>query len=297
MKSILLFAILLTFVLSASAQTTDKQQQTDSVKLRVAVFDPTISGTMFDAATGAIVRELVSTALVNTGKYLIIERSLIDKILKEQKFSNSGAVDESQASELGKLAGANKVILSVLSSYGDRGMLSLKMIDVESASIESQKSKIVSANDILDIITTLTYETIGVNASDMQLADNETKSTNKGNQSVLGGASSVFSNGKTPSKSNNTVSDANVSLTFSGTKNGKNPESKIYLDDKLLGTGTMNEGFSLNFEDCDPGEHQLRIDWSSVIPSKTFKINTNKKQEYIFDYIRSGFGYEFKIIN
>jgi len=312
MKSII-FSILIIFTsaISAFAQNTDDKTTSEKL-LRVAVMDPSISGNVFDEGTGTIVRELVSTALVETGKYSIIERSLIDKILKEQKFSNSGAVNEGQAVELGKLAGANKVIISVLSSYAKRGMLSLKMIDVKSASIENQKSKLVTPNDILDIITSLTYELIGETHSEgTQLADSKTKS-----KSVFSFLHKDNTEKKTKEKPKKEVvqssdddnstdamlvdaTDANfsISLTFEGEANSKNPEARIYLDDQLIGEGTLNEGFSVNFEDSRPGGHILRIDWSGIVPSKTFKINTKSKRKYIFGYKKSGFGYEFNITN
>ncbi|MCL2596459.1 MAG: CsgG/HfaB family protein [Paludibacter sp.] len=322
MKSFIFSIIFFTIAISIFSQETDEPLKV--TKLRVAVMDPSITGNVFDEGTGTIVRELVSTAMVETGKYSIIERSLIDKILKEQKFSNSGVVDEGQAVELGKLAGANKVVISVLSSYGNRGMLSLKMIDVASASIESQKSKLVSPNDILDVITPLTYETIGEEAS-VAASDNENKNLLSKSWSKLTGKSSgkdkKESSGKDKKESSgkpaNTKTEdidakqdsqqqfekveygtnSGISLVFAGEANSKNPEARIYLDEELLGEGTLNEGFSINFEDSQPGAHQLRIEWSGVVPSKTYKINTKNKRKYIFGYKKTGFGYEFSITN
>jgi hypothetical protein len=157
-------------------------------KLRVAVFDPTISGQSFDEGSGVIVRELVSTSLVETGKYTIIERSLIDKILKEQKMGLTDAFDESQVCAVGKLVGVNKVILCVLLSYGEKGMLSLKMIDVESASIESQKSKLVNHKEILDVITPLTFNLIGEEPTETFAEDIKSKKNNKNSVGTAIGA-------------------------------------------------------------------------------------------------------------
>lgn len=130
-------------------------------KLRVAVFDPSSSGTNVDDGTKIAVREIISSTFVNTGNYIIVERSLLTSIMKEQKFSNTDVVDESQATKLGKLAGANKVVISVISLVGGRNMLSIKIIDVQTATIEQQKTKVVSSNDLLDFVEVLTLETIG----------------------------------------------------------------------------------------------------------------------------------------
>ena len=300
-------------------------------KLRVAVFDPTISGKDFDEGTGVIVREMVSSAIVNTGKYTIIERSLIDKILSEQKFSNSGAVDDSQISQIGKLAGANKVVLSVLSSAGNRGLLSLKVIDVESASIESQKTQMVdNKSKIYDIITPLALEVIGEQASTATSSQEKTKS-GSGSVSAAGvgeaigtGIGALFgrknnnssSTSVTPAKSDkekfaermneeegtdfivsssSETSGGDVNLVFNGFSYGKNPDVQIYVDDVLVGHGTLNQGFSVFFTDNRPGKHRVKLEWSGTVTSKTYEINTGVKKRFLFEYVKGGFGYEFQL--
>jgi hypothetical protein len=153
MKKIFLLSLLVSTFFTLYAQ--------ENVKLRVAVFDPSSSGTTIDEGTKVAVRELISSTFVNTGDYNIVERSLLEKVMNEQEFSNSGAVDDTQATEVGKLAGANKVVISVVTLVGGRNMLSIKMIDVQTATIEQQKTKIVNTNDLLDIVEPLTAELLG----------------------------------------------------------------------------------------------------------------------------------------
>jgi len=129
-------------------------------KLRVAVLDPTSSGTGIDDGTKMAVREIISSVFVNTGKYTIVERSLIDRVMQEQKFSNSGAVDDSQASEIGKLLSAKKIVLSVIAQVGKSAMLSIKLVDVNSASVEKQKTQMTDANQLLDLVEPATKELI-----------------------------------------------------------------------------------------------------------------------------------------
>jgi len=135
--------------------------QAQDGKLRVAVFDPSSSGTPIDEGTKVAVRELISSTFVNTGRYTIVERSLLQQIMKEQEFSNTDVVDDSQATQLGKLAGANKVVLSVVTLVGGRNMLSIKIIDVQTATIDQQKTKIVTSSDLLDVVEPLTLEVLG----------------------------------------------------------------------------------------------------------------------------------------
>ncbi|WP_308659285.1 CsgG/HfaB family protein [uncultured Alistipes sp.] len=152
MKKIFIILFMLLFAGTARAE---------GEKLRIAVFDPTSSGTSIDEGTKVAIRELISSTIVNTGQHNIVERSLLEKVMEEQSFSNSGIVDDNQATEIGKLAGANKIILSVVTLTGGRNMLSIKMIDVMTASVERQKVKVVTSGELLDIVEPMTLSLIG----------------------------------------------------------------------------------------------------------------------------------------
>lgn len=131
-------------------------------KLKLAVIDPVIAGEKLTDGLAISVREIVSSSFVNNAEnYAIVERSLIDKVLQEANFSNSDAVDESQATQLGKLAGADKVVLTVISRFDNRCMMSIKMIDVESATIDKQISKLVEMSSLLDVTEPLTLAILG----------------------------------------------------------------------------------------------------------------------------------------
>ena len=155
--------ILLCIITFCSAITIVTGQETD--RQRIAIFDPASSGTSIDDGTKIAVREIISSTIVNTGKYTIVERSLLEKVMAEQKFSNSGAVNDMEATEIGKLTGANKVVLSVVTLTGGRNMISIKIIDVMTATIERQKVKVVTSGDILDVIEPLTLEMLNIETS------------------------------------------------------------------------------------------------------------------------------------
>ena len=125
---------------------------------KIAILEPTSSGTNIDEGTRIAIRELISSAIVNTNSYIIVERSQLDKVIKEQHFSHSGFVDDSQAIQIGRLTGANKVILSVVSATGNRVMLSVKLLDVTTATIEKQKAKVLSSVELLDAVESIAAE-------------------------------------------------------------------------------------------------------------------------------------------
>ena len=263
-------------------------------KPRVAIFDPSSASVSVDGGTKEAVRELISSTFVNTGKYTTVERSMLQQIMKEQKLSNTDAFDENQATELGKLAGANKVVLSVISMVGGRNMLSIKIIDVETATIEQQKTKIVSTNDLLDAVEPLTSELLGISATTGQGRQNKPNiklvETSKSDTKYQP-ANPVDVN--PPQQVSN---GDGISLYFAGFSYSKNPSAKIYVNGNLVGTGTLKQGFSLSFSDTHPGEdYNVRVEWESVIQTKDYKINTAFKKQFVFEYAKGGFGYEFRL--
>src|SRR5579864_4027116 len=84
-------------------------------KKRVAVMDfdygtvrtdvAAIWGTDQDVGKG--IADLLVQKLVEDGKYSVIERKALDKILAEQNFSNSDRADPSSAARLGKVLGVD----------------------------------------------------------------------------------------------------------------------------------------------------------------------------------------------
>ncbi|MDR3328583.1 MAG: CsgG/HfaB family protein, partial [Prevotellaceae bacterium] len=127
MKKSLIIGIYLLWCCGATAQESQK----------VAIFDP--AGDV-SASYKEIVREEISNIIVNTGKFTVLERQLINKVLEENKFQMGGLVDDSQVGEIGKRMGANYVFVTSISPMGQNLYLSFKLIDVQTARIEKQKT-------------------------------------------------------------------------------------------------------------------------------------------------------------
>jgi curli biogenesis system outer membrane secretion channel CsgG len=60
--------------------------------------------------------DMLTTSLVKSNRFEVVEREKIDKILKEQSFQVSGLVDETKAVEAGKLLGAEYVVFGSITS-------------------------------------------------------------------------------------------------------------------------------------------------------------------------------------
>ncbi|HLW88364.1 MAG TPA: CsgG/HfaB family protein [Terriglobales bacterium] len=96
-------------------------------KKRVAVFDfdyATVHGGVAaifgqDVDVGKGISDLLVTDLVKDGTYSVIERKALDKILKEQNFSNSDRADPNSAAKIGKLLGVDAIIVGSITQFGN----------------------------------------------------------------------------------------------------------------------------------------------------------------------------------
>lgn len=113
---LLLFSIL-PFVLFSQ----DVKKQGKKKRIAVLTFeDKTSSGYRWgyykDVGDG--VTEMILTELVKSGKYQVIERTRIDKLIAEQKLQQSGLVSEQSAVEIGKLLGVELAVFGAVTEFG-----------------------------------------------------------------------------------------------------------------------------------------------------------------------------------
>ena len=146
MKRIIITSVIA--VLSLTAMSQDR---------KVAVFDP--AGNV-ESHLKEIVREEISSIIVNTGGYTVLERQLIEKVLEENKFQTGGLVDDSQISEIGKRMGANMVFVTNITPMGNNYYVSCKMIDVMTARIDKQKTAQTQrgSTDLMPVVQKLVGE-------------------------------------------------------------------------------------------------------------------------------------------
>ncbi|MEI6207126.1 MAG: FlgO family outer membrane protein [Desulfuromonadales bacterium] len=104
-------------------------------KTKVAVVDFQENGTFETKDVGKIVAEWFTTALVNTGRFDVIERRLLQQILEEQKMGMSGLLDPRSVSRLGKVLGVKTVISGTVQSYDGIYEINVRLLNVETGSI------------------------------------------------------------------------------------------------------------------------------------------------------------------
>ncbi|MDB4334872.1 CsgG/HfaB family protein [bacterium] len=152
MKKLGALILLSFFVFIVSAQ----QQK------KIAIFNPDGSVML---GIRDIVREEISNAIVNTQRYTVVERTMIDKVLAESKFQGQGLVDESQISELGRMMGADLVCYGSVVGLGSNYYLSLKIVDVTTARVIKQETGSTKSgtNDLIDVTRGLANNLINKN--------------------------------------------------------------------------------------------------------------------------------------
>jgi curli biogenesis system outer membrane secretion channel CsgG len=69
---------------------------------------------------GQGVSDMLITALVESDKYLVIERSELDEVLKEQGLGQSGAVTPQSAAQVGKLLGVEVMVTGSVTEFGEK---------------------------------------------------------------------------------------------------------------------------------------------------------------------------------
>jgi curli biogenesis system outer membrane secretion channel CsgG len=65
-----------------------------------------------------IIQEKMISGLVNQGFFRVIERQQLEKVLAEQKLQLSGMIDNSSAVEIGKMLGADGIMVGSITEYG-----------------------------------------------------------------------------------------------------------------------------------------------------------------------------------
>jgi TolB-like protein len=157
MKKILMF-----IVVAAVCLVWPGMLRADYVKTKIAVLDFELKGEGFASDDmGAIVAEWFITALVKEGRFDVIERSLLNKILEEQKLGISGIIDEDTATQIGKLLGVKVIISGSVMQFGSILEINSRIIDVQTASIiAAENVRSMTAERLQDLVVQMAAKII-----------------------------------------------------------------------------------------------------------------------------------------
>ncbi|MBL7994065.1 hypothetical protein JNM05_01725 [bacterium] len=137
--------------LFAGALTYDPSKVTQvGSRLSIAVLPFTTKGQA--ANGGESVTEKMITQLVNMRRFRVIERGAIDQVIKEQNFGMSDMADEQAAVKVGKIAGADAIVLGSVNVETGFAKVSARLIDTETS------ETIVARDEKSDLTSTAMVE-------------------------------------------------------------------------------------------------------------------------------------------
>lgn len=118
--------------LPSGAMTYDPSRVTQ-VGSRLSLAVMPLEGKGAAAEISDMLTEKLITELVNLRRFRVIERAALDKLLREQALGVSGVVDEATAVEVGKVAGADAIVLGSVTLAEKFGKISARVISVETS--------------------------------------------------------------------------------------------------------------------------------------------------------------------
>jgi curli biogenesis system outer membrane secretion channel CsgG len=128
MRTKFAFAILLTFIASAA-------MAGGKPSMGVAEFTNDTNASWWYSDVGRDLSGMLTNELAGTGKFKVVERSKLEKVLDEQDLADSGRISKSSGAKIGKLTGAQYLVFATVSAFdqqsrGTGGGLSFKGISL-----------------------------------------------------------------------------------------------------------------------------------------------------------------------
>lgn len=124
-------------------------------RVAVLAFENNTTLSFFADRLGLAAADELTTQLVRTGEFTVIERQQIDAVLAEQQLGMSGVVDPATAARIGELLGAQAVIIGSITQFS---------LESRSVGISRFAATITEAESKLDarVVSTTTGEIIAV---------------------------------------------------------------------------------------------------------------------------------------
>lgn len=105
------------------------------------------------------VTEMLITALIQTGRFTVIERVQLDKIISEQALGQTGLIDTETAIEIGKLSGLSGIVVGSLTQLRSALEADARLIDVGSGkSLAAASSRVSNLDDTRQLAIDLAYQ-------------------------------------------------------------------------------------------------------------------------------------------
>jgi len=101
---------------------------------------------------GRFIAEEVITRIFTTGRFEVVERNLLNKVLAEQKLGMSGYIDQETAISLGQILGVDAIITGSITDLGTNVKINARLISTETGSVFAVASVNVYKDDTIKLL-------------------------------------------------------------------------------------------------------------------------------------------------
>ena len=273
-----IFFSIVIVIMSFSARAEDR---------KVAVFEP--AGEV-ETRIKAVVREEISSIIVNSAGYSVLERHLIDRVLAESHFQMSGLVDDAQVSEMGRLMGANLAFVVNVELLGTNYHISCKLIDVQTARIERQRTTRTQRGleDLIDVVQSIVGEMFKPSETSAITHQHFPQTTERPTNVIQ----------QTPRQASTTpinyFSDGKeITFNFPGrVVNRRNIMVALIFDQKEIFTAEISKGFVITIKDPNPGLRRIRFYSYRAKANRNLRRNIGWDKHYRIDTSKNDY-FEF----
>ena len=103
-----------------------------------------------DTAIAAYIQEDMTTAMVNSGQFNVVERFKLESVINELKLEQTGIMDTGQAQKVGKLIGADLILTGTLAQMGKEWNANLRLINTETGLIIAAINQSGPLNELVE---------------------------------------------------------------------------------------------------------------------------------------------------
>ncbi len=96
---------------------------------------------------GKFLAEELTTRLFSTGRLNVIERQLINNVLKEQKLGMTGVLDEKSTKKVGAILGVDFLVTGTIADLGTDMKINARTIATDTGAVLSAASAVIPKND------------------------------------------------------------------------------------------------------------------------------------------------------
>lgn len=141
---------------------------------------------------GKGIADMLITELTKIKSFKVVERERLNDILNELKLSQSGAVDQSTAQKIGKLLGAQTLLMgSFVNSFGNKMRVDLRIVETETGLTLKAEQVTEDVDELFEIVETLAKNI--TEEMDIKLTSEEQASLEQNKSNITIESSLLFS--------------------------------------------------------------------------------------------------------